>query len=440
MTNVIKGKQNGFIHGQPATGRSIMTLFTGCYLRFDWNIIWLRIAPDSSVVSVVIIQGSCMRKCSISCNELTMMHVAELVEYSGGNSQTILIIDDVNMDVISHRSLVITARLWREGDSGNRRLVCISSMVNISMLHYKDLMRFTIHGVGSWSLGEYLEAVENDEVWASVKHAFIPNDLRPRSNQVISKFYYAGTCARFMFEFSIPRIIGTFSTIVVSLYPRCMRPFALGNAHLFSWSNGISLMDYTGFVSQFAARRVASCGGSQFIQEFYNTVRTINRETREWTFDAYLQALVSVEKQLVSKCLSRQTMIDLRFPGGSQSFDREYFEEIKIDEWLHPDSPCGFNAVSLDSTGTVRFMLTTLENNYVLEMKDLTSVVVRLLEKQYKVRNAEIFVFIPDSPNSRDFRIRRIRDWENFSESFNSWHMGSEDKVRERLTVVALDI
>jgi hypothetical protein len=93
--------------------------------------------------------------------------------------------------------------------------------------------RFYPRGVGSWSIEEYLMAIQSDEFRESVGHPFQGDgtDLDERRKLVESKFYYAGTCPRFMFghrliksKIRFPRILGQSHSAretVLQLNPYC---------------------------------------------------------------------------------------------------------------------------------------------------------------------------------------------------------------------------
>ncbi len=105
---------------------------------------------------------------------------------------------------------------------------------------------------------------------------------------------------------------------------------------------------------------------------------------------------------------------------------------------MQPDSPQqpGFDAVMLSSTGTIRFIQTTVARQHDLKMGALTNLVQQLQEMGHVVDEAEVFFVIPDDGLARDFRITILHGWEKFVELFPSWPTKLEDVKRRLQTVM----
>ncbi len=45
LTTVIRDGVKGVVYGQPGTGKSCAAFYVGCYLRKDWDVIWVHTGP-----------------------------------------------------------------------------------------------------------------------------------------------------------------------------------------------------------------------------------------------------------------------------------------------------------------------------------------------------------------------------------------------------------
>jgi hypothetical protein len=213
---VIDQQLTGFIHGQPGTGKSITTLVAACCLLtdYDWHVLWIHVNEHQircCISRLIVADDSwpCFDYGPVCADD-----VAELLERFGNrHGKLLLVVDGISATL----PLYGVGIDWANRDRTNRRLIRVSSMGS-SQADPKQCSQSGILSFfqSSWTFEEYMAAVENESFAASVIKAFsdidiITNDCEPTSSndpktfvarRLHSKYYLAGGCARFMFEYT----------------------------------------------------------------------------------------------------------------------------------------------------------------------------------------------------------------------------------------------
>ena len=459
LESVIRRGKDGLILGQTGTGKSTTTFFVSCCLRHNHGIVWIHMDSATDLAYVISIQGNVMRKVSVPIDQLSLYTNPTILDHGNTlNSRTILIIDSLDLRDPSQKRFLIGARRWREQDCINRRLICVCSDSGHDSETGRIYKEFRVHGVGSWSLEEYLTAITSNNFWENVKNAFLGcrAELSERTKLVESKYYYAGTCARSMFASSIEEIEQDIFLTIAEMSPSAID---------CTWTESFltdplkhSLMSYmyeedtllgmTGFVSQYAAREFGEATGPAAIQALARVcVSRTDPKALEWIFEAFFLASIAEKSELIVRPISRiekHTRIvwtchqysDMRLASFSpQSLEHK----VQLDTWLRPNSPQqpGFDVVMLLSTGMIRFIQTTVAQKHDLKMWALADLVKRLRQLGHEVKDAEVFFVIPDNYAARDFRISQLHGWEEFAALFGSWPK-QFDAVKEKLQTVTI--
>jgi hypothetical protein len=457
---VIEGAHEGFIYGQPGTGKSSTALFVGFFLRKLWKVVWIHTTPTVSRASVFVIQGDTVSKFRILRTEI---HFHSLPYLSQGG-QCLVILDSVNIADLHDIEIYGRAGDWVEQDAGNRRLLRISSNGGPSSLPRELQDKTMLHGVGSWSLDEYRAAVKDDDFWASVSATLLEEGQEPhptkevRAEIVENKFEYAGTCARFMFVYSVAQIKEKVNLAIRTQDVRIDGPSGLFNKntkhHLLSSSlvGDPPVQTYTGFVSRYATRAIGGASRPYAIRSLISCpIYHLNGSVKGWLFEALffactaeadgviLYAKMANSRSPRTKVVWKVSSAVLEF--SSTMFDHKDSPEIPYDTWLMPDNPRqpGYDAVILlRQTKTIRFVQTTTCGTHDLKMAALTDLVVRLKNKKYEIDSAEICFVIPDDGNAQHFKIGPITGFQAFHELFPSSWTAKEKEVRAKLKIFHL--
>ena len=458
--SVIANGKDGFIFGQPGTGKSTTTFFACCVLRREYDIVWIHVAPDKGYAEIVTIQGNYMRKVKVPRDQVFLnVSLKKMDDKHQRTSQTILVLDSFNFTTPEAERLLRDARWWRENDLINRRLITVSSMGCFDKSEKKVNEYTKRHGVGSWSLEEYMEAIKRDDLWESVRHAFsgIQAVLKEREELVKAKFYYAGTSARFMFGLSIEEIKDAITSAMRVMSPRTRECTStesiLSNAFKHSLISFIYEPDcvfrQAGFVSQHAARTFGAASKAGALRSLAAEGEfASNSQARGWVFEAYFLACASEKSDLVlrkevNSKKSKRAIVTWSCPQPDfrricvftpQSLNHK----LPLDTWLRPDSPQqpGFDAVMLLSNGLIRFIQTTVAQEHDLKMWALANLVTRLQQLGHEVTDAEVFFVIPDDAFAKNFVITELHGWEQFVKLFKSWPKKLENVKKKLQTVM----
>jgi len=465
MESVIEIGHNGFIRGQPGTGKSTTTFFTVCPLRFEYDIVWINMGTDGWV-HVVTMQEDIMRKTEIRGDDFAFCWNSDVLDDPHRRTRKIiLVLDSFNIANDKHRQHVCEGEKWRAKDSSNRRLIAVSSMAKSAR---KDCMiprGFEWHGVGSWKLEEYIAAVQNIEIWESVKGYF----AEPRlvvgavSDQegiiamtpvdlVTAKFYYAGVSARYMFGSTVAEIVLTLTNLIRALSSTTKKNTLSGAIHSTKFKHicmsftCASPTDFTltGFVSQFVARTLGVLCRSRDIRELGEMCH-LGPQARGWMFEAFFLARVAgsdriAVRELVNGRAKAQIIWDCPHAPHERviGFD-PYNLERKVPEntWLQPNATThpGYDAVMLLMGGRVRFVQTTVAQKHDLKMWALADIVKRLRQLGYTVTDAEIFFVIPDGIRATEFEISHLHSWESFGTLFD---VKTLDEVKKLIKTVVI--
>jgi len=457
---VIEKGRNAFIYGQPGTGKSSTTLFGCCTLRQDYDIVWIGMNPQRGFVTVKTIQGNYVMNLTVIKENVQLNLRQQILEDKNRRTlRTVLILDGFNMSDPPSAELVAQGLKWQSNDATNRRLITVSSMGNGQNRASCIPEGFTRHGVGSWSLYDYLQAVSNQELWKNVREFFADPELAEsrgielteseradlvegmsREERVKVKFYFAGSCVRYMFGSSIDTIKTEVSDAIATMSSNIMDATVGEWSHSgwfrhrlisFTYESGYEFKR-TGFVSQYVARAFGVVCKSTQIQTLYKMCDfATNPIARGWIFEAFFLACAAEteelvvtqllfdgeESELVWTCHQPQHARVMRFYPDTLS------AQVPLETWLRPDSPRnpGFDAVILLPNGTIRFIQTTAAKEHDMKLWALADFVKLLRFLGHHVTEAEVFFVIPNQLRAKDFKINNIEGWGTFARLFPSW-------------------
>jgi len=448
MKDVIEGGNDGYIIGQRRSGKSCITFLAALSLRKDWDIVWFN-----AMRSVVFIKGNSVR--SEWLDEEDALKFMEMLR--GCDSKTLLILNDVDSRDINNKEFTAKSIEWRRNQAENRRLIiCAAESVGcVSKCHTSPFKDFTVFAVGGWSLGDYLKAVENDKFWAYIKDTFPAGDEQNRSSLVEYKYFYAGTCAKFMFQNTQEDIMRELR-FSEDRFPRSGIALLRFTKFVFTtWSSlGETRTQFAGLGCRFMTKGLAERCKPELIRALYYTIANEDLEGSAWVFEAYFCALIKAREQLrFTPVLGTNVHGSIDWTDGNK-YDARLFEldtsEIKLmyapystissGMWLYSMEPAGYDAFMLLSNGTIRFVKTAVGPSTHIRMDSFTRLVMKMREKGYELENAEIYIIVPNDGFANHFHMGSITGWQDFVALFRSWPQESEYDVMKRLQVFALDI
>mmetsp|Transcript_27335 Transcript_27335/g.46194 ORF Transcript_27335/g.46194 Transcript_27335/m.46194 type:complete len:584 (-) Transcript_27335:553-2304(-) len=185
------GHDNGVnvdVNGPPGTGKSTEV----------WAWILWKAKQDRITVTWIHLTRTKMVKVVINGAEglITTGYGAkkDIIEYSEGS---LLVVDGV----VAAEQIDITRACCSWAETGRRFVLVSSSSVVVAVQEdlEANIVRFT---VASWILDQYREACDNEEFFKIVEAKLkCPGSGDSKEELLLSKYYFAGGCARWMFEF-----------------------------------------------------------------------------------------------------------------------------------------------------------------------------------------------------------------------------------------------
>jgi hypothetical protein len=170
----------------------------------------------------------------------------------------------------NHDSIQRDCYDWFQKNKNKRRLVVVCSMSTLYKAKPEDFPDTTVEQffVYSWKKEEYLKAVLNDDFFNSVFNILdSSNDLQlnetttikpTREEVILSKFYFAGGCSRFMFRYTTKQVISYLQASVEEI----RNIVGYNNATIGARSNGVINrffgLHLTGYVQKTAKSFVIS--------------------------------------------------------------------------------------------------------------------------------------------------------------------------------------
>jgi DNA polymerase III delta prime subunit len=218
---VIDGNVLGWVLGPPGTGKSTTTLaFASTLERNEWVISWIHLDRNRFPVYVRLEGDS---KKSREIYDANIDELYEILKEIDSSKKHIVFIDGYALNGRKHIDVQQVCYFWLNKDREKRRLVVVCSMSSRYKAKPEKDMQLNVKEffVYSWKKEEYLEAVKHPEFFVNVE-SVLDTDLSVETvpspeNLVLSKLYFAGASARWMFLFPTKTIVEQTNESVASV-------------------------------------------------------------------------------------------------------------------------------------------------------------------------------------------------------------------------------
>ena len=350
----------GWVLGPPGTGKSATSFaFISTLDKNIWTVLWVHLTK-TGYASVIIFDGD--EKTRLSCSPYELSILLEGMRHQPSVKNTLLIIDGYVNEVNWHVTALGQAMLWRNQDTFKRRLAVVTSMSSRGKVHVaddeeNDVLEFTVF---SWTLEEYLKAIDCDEFLQSVKFSLDSIDAAddPSLQEMVEgKFLVAGGCARYMFSMCTSDVKQCIVDAIASLdFSLSASILSAGQRsgkainRLFNQYQNAAGKTVTTFVSRFAEMEIALLRGPEAVKELFRLIRKFSSGS---TAGGLFEAIFFVRM--------RTDVIPLKcFNGTKITLEASDFEDYDVNMetisyadrrlWLRPvsDTQIGFDAVYID--------------------------------------------------------------------------------------------
>ena len=259
----------------------------------------------------------------------------EDIETSAG---TVLIVDGVTKT--ESVSVARACGAWREHDEDSRRFIMVSSTSVTVALEQEKEAKILHVTVGSWTFEQYELACNNEAFFLSVKSNLLCPGFEnaDKTQLLLSKYEFAGGCARWMFEFTYAEWDVDFTKhfCAVSNYEFVFNEAAgdetqiavnhLRGVTMVVGTSGVALKKYF-FISKHAARELAKkCSNKRkfLIASYKKADETENPAFKGWIFefDVDYQLQLACEKKTEFKMVPR-------VPDEKEGEEEKRGEEVK---------------------------------------------------------------------------------------------------------------
>ena len=377
--------------------------------------------------------------------------IDELLEILGevaDSKQHIVFVDGYALNVPNHSDVQQACYFWLETDREKRRLAIVCSMSSRYKVKPHEDMQMNVEEffVYSWKVQEYLDAVQNPDFFSYVKN-LLDTDLSFSSSAmpeemvnispnvkkgldsklfknspatpeelVLSKHYFAGSSARWMFNFSTKKVIEFTKNSVkevddIMLYIKGTVGQQSNNVvnrllSTFLDSDGEKIS----IVSRFAGVELAIKAGPELISQLSQVTKLDGNPSMDgWLLEMWFFA--SLRSGGV-KLLDKNGTVQQTWPQYSvRNLDMTSFPSLPKNDgvWFKPNkwNQGGFDAIYMNkSIGLVRFVQITGGDTHSFKIEYFYSFLFALSQspQSFEITCLEIF-FVVDLKKSETFTL-----------------------------------
>jgi hypothetical protein len=449
---VIDNKVLGFILGPPGTGKSTTAIaFASSLDRNQWIITWISLSRGRLTV-LTRFYGNSIKSCEIGVQNLST-DVLDLLNEVDDSKQHLVFIDGY---VLTDRNdeLQQSCNTWLIS-AENRRLVYVSSMSSRRKSNHMSDVQMNLEEffVYSWTEEEYMDAVKHEEFLNSVKNLLVADFLwnnttvsalqaeTDTESLVLSKMYFAGGSARWMFFIPTKTVIESIEKSISHV--QNVIPYIQGAVgdqsndvvnRLFSASakSGNSFSRQSSIISQFAALLLAIKSGPDLIRSLKDVTKYDSNPSMDgWMLEMWFFASIRKGGLVLSTggggthSWPESNIITNHFPDFSNL-------PAVGGVWLKPNkwNQGGYDAIYINKQlGLVRFAQVTGSDTHSFKIQyfHLFLKALSQSDQSFDIATLEIFFVVHESKVST-FRIIETSG-EGLLSDFKGWEKGHEQDM-----------
>jgi hypothetical protein len=402
MAHLVQTKDGiGLINGQPGTGKSTTAYLTALMLAvYDEKIIlWIHIGKslhEETSFHCVVMRGTSLYSFPVmnreSVEDLIMSNWGEQDE----NLERVLFYDGFVRNSVTGGDITKvadTVKAWYESNFQRHVVFVLSPMGMATFLTKEARMyirekRFT---QWSWKKSDYRLALGNAEFRKSVADQLVPADAkrvlpndRPHSTAKNSmaylkaKYFYAGGCARYMFDFSTEQVIGELNLALIQQKDVSALTNTLKGCSGSDLSHTLMSVfgpEHRDIVSDYVKHCIAKKTDTVPLLDFARRFE-LNPAMCGWIFEEFFFNCIWTSRVGNLTLLSSKTSEKpLRLLKGSQMWydfspEDPTVDECPIGEWLRPRkfNQGGFDAVYL-TFKTATFVQCTIAASHSVKLQ-----------------------------------------------------------------------
>ena len=369
--------------GAPGTGKSMVAWAWTCFTALSTprkNIIWVHLNKADNKIS------------------LCHFDKGKIKTFEKGSQMFEKTIRDVNADLMvidgvtnkDYDLFTSASTEWRLNSERRRVAIIMSASVVLSSQQQKQAQLEEWH-MPSWTLDNYEAACANPEFYNQVKK-FLPKGYDQIKDQLASKFFMAGSSARWMFSFKyeeledeIKKQLGRVENKEWILSDisgnNCER--AVGHLRFEDKNKGVF------FVSQYVMIQVAKKCELQFIKDAYTFIaKHRNPAFKGWIVEFDFLGQLHQALRHKTKVVVRKDKQELHLPvtvikyintdGAGPSFLQNLKKRPGL--WLIPTrwNQGGYDAVYIDNNNTVNFVQITISGRHDLKLQYMQNLFTQL--------------------------------------------------------------
>ena len=401
MAHLVEKKDGiGLINGQPGTGKSTTAYLKALMMAvYDEKIIlWIHIGKslhEETSFYCVVMRGTSLHSYPVmyreSVEELIMSNWGEQDE----KSERLLFYDGFVLNSGGAggdiTKVADTVKAWYESNYQLHVVFVLSSMGKATFLTKEARMyirqkQFT---QWSWNKADYKLALSNAEFRNSVADQLkpadsnqrVPNDPPSTAKNAMAylraKYFYAGGCARFMFNFSTEQVIGELNLALIQQNDVSALTNTLKGCSSSDSSHTLMSVfgpEHRDIVSDYVKHCIAKKTDTVPLLDFARRFE-LNPAMCGWIFEEFFFNCIWTSRLGTLTLLSSTSAKPLRLLKGSQMWydfspEDPSVDECPIGEWLRPRKfhQGGFDAVYL-SFKTATFVQCTIAASHSVKLQ-----------------------------------------------------------------------